>query len=252
LRSCGKSVTTITPLPFFISPVSRIEVSANTTKRLAISTRHSQLRKIAGDYRGIATTLSEIARLERDRGNLVEARQRIEEALAQVELVRLNVADPKLRTSFFASVQQYREFYIDLLMRLNKNKPSDQLERVAFNASETGRARSLLQLLSEAGRIRESNPQFTALLQPVPLKLDEIQQKILDRDTLLLEYSLGEERSFVFAVTPDSIKTFELPKCAVIESVARRVYELLTARADAEYAKASATLSRLILGPVAA
>src|SRR6185369_3089813 len=67
----------------------------------------------------------------------------------------------------------------------------------------------------------------------------------------LLEYSLGEERSFVFAVTPDSIKTFELPKCAVIESVARRVYELLTARADAEYAKASATLSQMILGPVA-
>src|SRR6185369_6625393 len=119
------------------------------------------VRQIAGDYRGIATTLSEIARLERDRGNLVEARQRIEGALAQVELVRLNVADPKLRTSFFASVQQYREFYIDLLMRLNKNRPSDQLERVAFNASETGRARSLLQLLSEAGRIRESNPQFT-------------------------------------------------------------------------------------------
>jgi CHAT domain-containing protein/Tfp pilus assembly protein PilF len=290
-----------------------------------------ELRKIAGDQRGIATTLSDIARLERDRGNLVEARKRIEEALAQVEVVRLNVANSQLRTAFFASVQQYREFYIDVLMRLQKDNPSEQLEPVAFNASETGRARSLLQLLSEAGskirhgidpsllerkgaltalidekaqrqmellsgkhteaeaeaarielatltteleqlegRIRESSPQFTALVQPVPLKLDEIQQNILDRETLLLEYSLGEERSFVWAVTPDTIKSFELPKRAVIEPAARRVYELLTTRtvnipketlaqrrqrlqlAEAEYAKASATLSQLILGPVAA
>src|SRR5215217_3870629 len=290
-----------------------------------------ELRKIAGDLRGIATTLSDIARLERDRGNLVDARKRIEEALAQVERVRLKVASPRLRTSYFASVQQYREFYIDLLMRLSKDKLSGQLERIAFNASETGRARALLQLLSEAGgkirhgidpsllelkqalaqaidakaqsqmellsgkhteeeaeaarkelsalmneleqlegRIRESSPQFTALVQPVPLGLEEIQEKILDRDTLLLQYSLGEERSFVWAVTPEAIKSFELPKRAVIEPAAKRVYDLLTARtisvpketleqrrqrlefADAEYTKASAILSQMILGPVAA
>lgn len=272
-----------------------------------------ELRRKAGDQRGIATTLSDIARLERDRGNLVEARRQIEAALAQVERVRLNVTSPRLRTSYFASVQEYREFYIDLLMRMSKDKPLDQLERVAFNASETGRARSLLQLLSEAGskihhgidpslierkltlaelidtkaqrqmellsgkhteeeaeaarkelstltneleqlesRIRESSPQFNALVRPVPLGLDEIQEKILDRDTLLLEYSLGEERSFVWAVTPDAIKSFELPKRAVIEPAARRVYELVTARTNAEYAKASAILSQMILGPVAA
>ena len=272
-----------------------------------------ELRRKAGDQRGIATTLSDLAHLERDRGNLVEARQRIEAALAQVERVRLNVASPRLRTSYFASVQEYREFYIDLLMRLSQEKPSEQLERVAFNASETGRARSLLQLLSEAGskihhgidhsllerkltltelidakaqnqmellsgkhteeeadaarkelssltneleqlesRIRESSPQFNALVRPTPLGLEEIQEKILDHDTLLLEYSLGEERSFVWAVTPDAIKSFELPKRAVIEPAARRVYELVTARTGAEYAKASAILSRMILGPVAA
>jgi CHAT domain-containing protein/Tfp pilus assembly protein PilF len=290
-----------------------------------------ELRTIAGDHRGIATTLSELARLERDRGNLLEARKRIEEALAQVEVVRSKVSSSLLRSSFFASVQQYREFYIDLLMRLQKDNPAEQLERVAFNASETGRARSLLQLLAEAGtnihhgidpsllehkralaetidakaqqqtrllsgkhtdeeaesvrrelsaliteleqlerRIRESSPQFTALVQPVPLGLEQIQQNILDRDTLLLEYSLGEERSFVWAITPESIRVFELPKRAVIEPAAKRVYELITARtvsvaketleqrrqrlqlADAEYANASTALSRMILGPVAA
>jgi CHAT domain-containing protein len=106
-------------------------------------------------------------------------------------------------------------------------------------------------------------------VQPAPLTLKEIQQKVLDAETLLLEYALGEEHSFVWAVTPDSIKGFELPPRAVVERAARRVYELLTARnrqvkgetwqqtqdrvrqADQEYAEASAVLGRMLLSPVA-
>jgi CHAT domain-containing protein len=103
--------------------------------------------------------------------------------------------------------------------------------------------------------IRDQSPQYAALIQPVPLKLEEVQKQVLDPETLLLEYSLGEQRSFLWAVTPDSIKTYELPKRAVIEPLARHVYELLTARTpttDAEYQKAAATLSQTILGPAAA
>ena len=47
---------------------------------------------------------------------------------------------------------------------------------------------------------------------------------------MLLEYSLGEERSYVWAVTQNSLKTYELPKREQIEKAARRVYDLLTAR----------------------
>ena len=110
-----------------------------------------------------------------DHGNLVEARKRIEEALEEVEFVRSKVASPQLRTSFFASVQQYREFYIDLLMRLQKERPAEQLERVAFNASETGRARSLLQLLSEAGsKIRHGiDPSLLARKRTLVELIDE-------------------------------------------------------------------------------
>ncbi len=74
----------------------------------------------------------------------------------------------------------------------------------------------------------------------------------------------------MWVVTPGAIKSFKLPKRAAIETAAKRVYELITARtvnvpgetlaqrrqrlghADAEYAKAAAILSRMILGPVAA
>ena len=288
------------------------------------------LRRTVGDTRGVAFSLFHIARVERERGNLIEARKVIEEALERVESLRYNIASPRLRATYFASAYRMRDIYMDVLMRLHKQNPSQGLDRTAFNASETGRARSLLELLKEANteirhsvdpallesekslgeaiakeaanqisvlsgkhteeeanavakklaalttdyeqvqaRIRQSSPQYAALVQPSPLKIDEIQQRVLDADTLLLQYSLGQETSYLWAVTPDSIKTYELPKRSVIEPLARRVYELLTARnvnvpnetleqrrqrlelADAEYSKAAASLSRTLLQPVA-
>jgi len=119
-------------------------------------------------------------------------------------------------------------------------------------------------------RIRQSSPQYAALTQPQPLSLKEIQTQVLDGDTLLLEYSLGDERSYLWAVTPTSINSYELPKREKIEVAARRVYDLLNARnkrvkgetkeqwkarveqADKQTPAAAAELSQMVLAPVAA
>jgi CHAT domain-containing protein len=139
---------------------------------------------------------------------------------------------------------------------------------------ETASARELDNLataLEQAqSRIRETSPQYASLTQPVTLNLQEIQSKILDEDTVLLEYQLGSEKSFLWAVTSSSITSFQLPPRAEIESAARRVYELLTARnlstrgetpaaraarvrqSDESYYTAAARVSELLLGPAAA
>jgi len=120
------------------------------------------------------------------------------------------------------------------------------------------------------GRIRASSPQYAALTQPAPLDLNEIQSKVLDDKTVLLEYALGAEKSFLWAVTRTSMDIYELPARSEIESAARRVYELLTARnkkmtnetaaarlarvraADGEYFAAARRASEMLLGPAAA
>src|SRR5207237_5821945 len=84
-------------------------------------------------------------------------------------------------------------------------------------------------------QIRQSSPHYAALTQPTPLDLKQIQAEVLDSDTVLLEYSLGEERSYLWAVTPTSIKAVELPKRLEIEAAAKRVYDLLLTKADALY-----------------
>ena len=86
-------------------------------------------------------------------------------------------------------------------------------------------------------------------------------------NSLLLEYALGDERSYLWAVTRTSIKSYELPKRAEIEKLARGVYDLLSTRqaragetarqhqirvskAEAQYWVQAAVLSQTLLGPV--
>src|SRR5262249_13810007 len=100
-----------------------------------------------------------------------------------------------------------------------------------------------------------SSLRYAALTQPLPLKLKEIQRQTLDDDTLLLEYALGKERSYLWAVTPYSIAGYELPKRAEIEAAVRRVYESFSiggaASTNKSALEASRALSRMLLGPVA-
>src|SRR5262249_38722517 len=104
--------------------------------------------------------------------------------------------------------------------------------------------------------------------QPQPLSLAEIQQQVLDPDTLLLEYSLGDDGSYLFVVSQTSITSHRLPKRSEIEAATRRVRKLLTApqpqpgdteakyqarikEAREGYWTQAAELSWMLLGPAA-
>lgn len=90
--------------------------------------------------------------VERARGELREARKQIEATLSIVDSLRTEIGDPRLRSSYFASTQKYYEFYIDLLMQLHKQRPSEGFDALALEASERARARGFLELLTEANR----------------------------------------------------------------------------------------------------
>lgn len=289
------------------------------------------IRRAISDRSGEALTLYSLALFERSRHNLAAARARIEEALVIIESLRTKIASRDFRSSYFATVKEYYDFYIDILMQQHKQEPSAGHDKAALEASERGRARSLLETLIEAGadirqgvdpqlvarerelqqrlntkaqiqmrllggkhtpeqaqaiakeieelatdyrqvqtEIRQKSPNYAALTQPQPLSLKEIQAQVLDPDTLLLEYSLGEERSYLWAITSDSMTGYELPSRVEIETLARSVYALLVdarqwqagagqriltmeeeARGAGSLADAE-RLSRLLLAPVAA
>ncbi len=281
------------------------------------------LMRDLGDRSGEAAALANLARVERDLGDLDEARRQIEAALAILETQRVKFASRQLRDSYFGATRKYHEFYIDLLMRLHRLRPSEGSDVAAFGASERARARGLLEMLAEAradinegidaslvdreralqkkisaaaeyqyrllgerhtreqmetvkreldslidqsqeveAEIRKTSPRYAELKYPQPSGLPEI-QRLLDPQTMLLEYSLGEERSYLWAVTTTKIESFELPKRAEIEALARKSYEWLStgetgaqlrarlAGATAKPPECATDLSRILLGPVA-
>lgn len=75
-------------------------------------------------------------------------------------------------------------------------------------------------------QLRASNPNIADLAAPPTLSLAEMQAE-LDDDTALIEYSLGEQRSYLWIVGRNSFQSFTLPKRAEIDAQAQSVYETL-------------------------
>lgn len=240
-----------------------------------------------------AKILLEMARIERDAGNLSAAQDNIEQAVEKIESLRTGIPGQDLRTAFFSIGRNAYDFNIDLLMRMNSETASPGNLAKAFEISERSRARSLLEslfesrteirqgveaqllvrerrlqnrlnareryrmklisgkpqpekleivekeiraLLGEYQQIRDEikvkSPQYSALTQPQPLSLKEIQQNVLDGETVLLEYSLGEENSYLWIISKEAAESRKLPKRKEIATAARRFYKLLNARND--------------------
>lgn len=97
-----------------------------------------------------AETRYGLARVEMARGNFKEARGQIEEALPIVESLRTKIANQHLRISYFASVQNYYELYIDVLMQMHKKSPADGLDKIALSVNELARGRALVDTLIQA------------------------------------------------------------------------------------------------------
>jgi CHAT domain-containing protein/Flp pilus assembly protein TadD len=163
----------------------------------------------------------------------------------------------------------------DRSLQKQLNEASGQLSRLlartAANDQSSTAAQKLEWLTAEyqevQAQIRQQSPRYAAVMQPRPLTAIEIQQSVIDDDTVLLEFALGEERSWLWAVTPDTLTSVELPPRREIDAATRSLYELLTARqkrggenssahgtrvsaADARLADQAAAVSRMLLGGI--
>jgi CHAT domain-containing protein/tetratricopeptide (TPR) repeat protein len=219
-------------------------------------------------HSGIYKELIDLLLLQKQTDHAFEEveRSRARTLLEMLEAAHLDIrkgADPSLLQQE-RSLQETRAAKSDRLLRLLREKNNEK--QVAAFTKEIEDLDKQYQEVEE--RLRLSRPSYAALTQPHPLTAGEIRQ-LLDPNTLLLEYFLGDDHSYVFTVTPDSLTVHELPARAEIEEQSRHLYSLLTvrnragrkkenvdkiqarvARADSEYVKAASGLSRVLLGAV--
>jgi CHAT domain-containing protein/lipopolysaccharide biosynthesis regulator YciM len=283
----------------------------------------------AGDKGVLISSLYNLARAQCDLGELDLALANIKDSIRIIEELRTNVSSPDFRSSYFSGVRRNYDLYIDILMQLDRRRPGQGFAVAGLIVSETARARSLVDVLTEAhanirqgaapelltrerelrallrsqaqyqmelsmtgkeraetkeverqindlrneyqeieAQLRDENSRTLALTRPAALTLQQIQTELRDGDTILLEYALGDERSYLWTVTADSVRSYQLPPRATLEDAAREVYKLLTARqaidekndgtyqakveaADSSYHQKALALSQMLLGPVA-
>ncbi len=92
-----------------------------------------------------------------------------------------------------------------------KTKPSDlekELDQLQKDADEI------------ENQIRTASPRYASLTAAQPLSLADIQQKVLDDKTVLFEYALGNDASYLFVVTQTSASLFKLPSKVEVSKLA--------------------------------
>jgi CHAT domain-containing protein/predicted negative regulator of RcsB-dependent stress response len=305
--------------------------------------------------RGLGKSRLELAASEKDPKKAAKLREEAigsyREALQTIETIRAgSLRADESRTTFLATTRDVFDEATGALAEMALvgsppeggllEGPARELAAEAFKVMESGRARSLLDLLSENGaeitegvpadlvkrkadnlsrqqeiaevltgvnlageantksvgdleaeldrlaveydqienQIRSASPRYAALTAARPLALAEVQQQVLDDRTALLEYSLGAEGSYLWAITRDRVALFRLPPRAVLEKQAiefrdrivpaqlRRQIITMTAGAEAQrglglasaadaqagaFAAAANTLYKMVVGPAA-
>lgn len=257
-----------------VSARRQIEQAIEIAESLRVKVGSHQLRSMyMADkqqvYESYIDLLMEMGRREPEKGFERMALQFSERARARSLLDLLADAHAQIRQGADSALLEEER---GLLERLNAKdaalkqlRNSELMKREAESiANEINDLTTQLQLIE--ARIRSSSPRYAALTRPEPLGAAEIQQ-LLDDDTVLLEYALGDKQSWLWAVTRESIVGHKLSPRAEINAAARRVYELLTARqpekdqtaderlkrsaeTDAKLQAETAALSRMLLDPI--
>jgi CHAT domain-containing protein/tetratricopeptide (TPR) repeat protein len=245
------------------------------------------LMERTGEVEQVAKIQYELAYIYRRLDRLEEARAAIEKTIEIIEKQRVTLSHFDSRASYFAAVHRYYALYIQILMLLHAKYPGLGFAELAFAASEKSKVRSLLDLLTTSSQDAPCDELLqrqldagaaTELRTPVAEKKDlpvvaptltlkQVQAEIGNEDTALLEYALGDEKSYVWVVGPHQITSHERPKSAQIRQSVdafRKAlipaqlrngesavdYQARVRNADQAYRLHAQQLSRLLLEPL--
>ena len=242
------------------------------------------LEQRLGEVEEIAKVQYELARVYMRLKRLEEAQSAIERTIDIVEKQRMSISHFDSRASYFAAVHAYYALYIEILMSLDRTEPGRGFAEKAFDASERSRARSLLDLLTTSSQDAPCEELLEKQLHPRPqpdvatagqaiedpsptLALKGVQAELESEDTVLLEYALGEEKSYVWAVDKGKITGHELPQSPRIRKLvdsfrqtlvppqlkARESasdYQARARRQEQQHQAYAHQLSKLLLGPI--
>ena len=177
--------------------------------------------------------LLQLHRQEPGHGYAARAMETSERARARSLLELLAETPTELRrdadATLLTRLRQLRQLLsakaVYQMRALNSGRPEAEVAQIGVEVRQLNDEYNFVQ-----GQIQAQSPAYAGLTEPHILSVAEIQAALKeDEGTVLVEYLLGDERSYVWLVTADSFTVEELPGRRVLETLADEVYRALTA-----------------------
>ncbi|MEL6553983.1 MAG: tetratricopeptide repeat protein [Cyanobacteria bacterium J06621_11] len=184
--------------------------------------RASYFSTVQGYYQLRTELLMQLGRPEAAFENSEAARARqLIELLSEANVDLAADVSPDLTSTFAQLEQSLKDIEAERAAVQNGDE-------AALTALETASNQILQQLEQTLSEIREKSPAYATLKQPTPLSLSEIQQTVLDDETVLLQYAIGSENSYLWIVSPTQFQAYKLSSTEEIEPVAEKFLSAIT------------------------
>jgi len=179
--------------------------------------------------------LGDVARHD---GHLEDAALHYRAAIEAIESIRGRLESPGFKSTFLSGALNAYERLIDVLA-------SQKNAREALYFAERKQARAFLDTL-----VASKTQGSTGSAEAEPLDAGAVERDVARRDQVLVEYALGERRSYVWVVSGSRTVMAALPARSSIEGRAER-YRALLARRSPGAAQEALGLYRMLISPVA-
>lgn len=138
-------------------------------------------------------------------------------ALKILDGIRNTIQDNELKAYYMASERFVYEDIVDMLGRMNEKQPGKDYDITSFGYAEQSKSRAFLDLLGESfskDRNQAGDNQGDVgedLFNTQPVTLTELQELAPDRNSVFLEYYVGDSSSCLWVVTGREHRLFVLP-----------------------------------------
>jgi CHAT domain-containing protein/tetratricopeptide (TPR) repeat protein len=153
-----------------------------------------------------------------------EAFQIVEQSRARSLLDMLGEAGSNITEGVPADLLKRKQDNLDRQQEIAEIMTGNSLNPDADKKSNADLETELNQLSTDydsiENQIRAASPRYASLTLPQPLSLTEVQQQVLDDKTALLEYSLGNQNSYLWAVTQGGVSLYKLPARSAVDQQA--------------------------------
>lgn len=197
----------------------------NRGQLLTIELRQNYFRSVQSIYLSYLGLLMDLYRQNPTQDYALRAFEISEKSRARVLLELLTESNTDINTNL-------EPVFLQREQALSKQLNQAEQQRIAIfeNLNSTDEQKQavnqkLEQTLAEfqelENEIRLNNPKYADLQYPETISVTELQNQILDEDTVLLQYLLGEENSYLWVVTKESFHSYELPSEVDITQTAK-------------------------------